>query len=129
MRRIVQSGCILALSFAAIQGCLTYVEHRHADEYGRAVHVAKITRFGPLRRSRLDVWFETQQPGSVLTWERLERSWLDELVPIGLHVRTGDQTTLYRFDVRLAQKQLVPADEDTRILDVRIRKWAKTLAN
>ena len=127
MKRALKGFCLLTLFFAAYQGLETYMEHQHIRDFDRALTAAKVMRFGEMRRSRLDNWFEEKHGQSSLSWTRLPRGWLQRRVPIQLDVSSRDHSARYVFEVNLDHRTLHPLDERTKSLETQIRKWATKL--
>ena len=113
MKRTLQGACILVLTLAAYQGVSTFIEHTHLREFNHATTIAKVTRFGASRRTRLDVWFGTAS-----------RSGNDEMEPdatvmvfrrstVRLDVTSGKKQLRYHFSVHLQKTR----NETTRSTD------------
>ena len=127
MKRTLKGACILVLTLAAYQGVSTFIEHTHLREFNHATTIAKVTRFGASRRTRLDVWFEQRHGQVTMKWSRMPRSWFSDAVPVRLDVTSGKKQLRYHFSVHLQKREMRPLDQQTRALETNIRTWAMSV--
>lgn len=87
----------------------------------RALLIAQTERFGPGTRGRVAAWVEATAPHTPVRWSAGDAPLLGDRVPVALHI--GDRGP-YRFEIHLADRAVVPLDDETRELVRRISMWA-----
>jgi len=115
----------LLVAFAAGLGSLVEWERAQARQSDDAVMALRTARLGPTTRARLGTWFRAVHPETLLVWRGYPAGLMDERSLVEL-VTTRDETThVYRFAVRVDDRDVEPLDPKSAALVERVLQWAR----
>ncbi len=121
---MTQRVLALAVTLAAVLGCLVEWERAQASRVDDAVMALRTARLGPTTRARLGTWFRAVEPETQLTWRGHPAGLLDARSVVELVTKSGEATHVYRFAVRLDDRDVKPLDPASEALAQRVRQWA-----
>jgi len=121
---MTQRVLAVAVALAAVLGCLVEWERAQAHQVDDAVMALRTARLGPSTRARLGTWFRAVEPETRLTWRGVPAGLMDARSVVELVTQKGETIQVYRFAVRLDDRDVQPLDADSDALVQRVRRWA-----